>query len=48
MFDYRIFYPQVGIDEQSRVRRPLQGHRPERVYQLPPERRSDRTIAGRR
>jgi hypothetical protein len=47
MFDYRLFFPQASIDEQARVRRPLQGHVAQRVYQLPSDRRSDRP-SGRR
>jgi hypothetical protein len=47
MYDYRLFYPQASIDDQSRARRPLVGHVGRRVYQLPPERRSTRG-GGRR
>lgn len=47
MFDYRLFYPQLGIDEQNRDRRPIQGADARRVYRLTPERRSTRS-AGRR
>jgi hypothetical protein len=47
MFDFRLFYPQASIDEQARVRRPLQGHMAQRVYQLPIERRLARA-SGRR
>ena len=47
MFDYRLFYPQASIDDQARVRRPLNGHAAQRVYQLPIERRLSRHI-GRR
>lgn len=46
MFDYRLFFPQASIEEQARVRRPLQGHAAQRVYQLPIERRL-RRLAGR-
>jgi hypothetical protein len=47
MFDYRLFYPQASIDDEARVRRPLQGHAAQRVYQLPVERRLSRPL-GRR
>jgi hypothetical protein len=47
MFDYRLFYPQLGIDDQTRDRRPMQGADTRRVYRLSPERRSPRT-SGRR
>ena len=47
MFDYRLFYPQMSIDDQTRLRRPIQGHAARRVYQLPSDRRSARDI-GRR
>jgi hypothetical protein len=47
MFDYRLFYPQISIDDQARVRRPLLGHAARRVYQLPAERRTAREV-GRR
>ena len=46
MFDYRLFYPQVSLD-QARVRRPLQGHAAQRVYRLADERRPVRQ-GGRR
>jgi hypothetical protein len=46
MVDYRLFFPQMSIDDHSRARRPLQGHRAQRVYQLPTDRRSGRN--GRR
>lgn len=47
MIDYRLFYPQLSLDDQARVRRPLLGHGAQRVYQLPSERRSPRAL-GRR
>ena len=47
MYDYRLFYPQMGIDDQTRTRRPLNGHAAQRVYQLPTERRTGRN-GGRR
>jgi hypothetical protein len=43
MFDYRLFYPQLGIDEQARDRRPIQGADARRVFRLNPERRSTRS-----
>lgn len=46
MYDYRLFYPQMSIDDQSRTRRPIAGHRSQRVYRLPVERRATRS--GRR
>jgi len=46
MIDYRLFFPQASIDEQARVRRPLQGHAAQRVYQLPIERKL-RRLGGR-
>ena len=47
MYDYRLFYPQMSIEDQARKRRPLNGHAALRVYQLPTERRSVRN-GGRR
>jgi hypothetical protein len=47
MYDYRLFYPQMSIDDQARMRRPVTGHASRRVYQLPAERRSIRS-SGRR
>ena len=47
MIDYRLFYPQMSIDDQARTRRPIQGHASRRVYQLPSDRRSAREF-GRR
>jgi len=47
MIDYRLFFPQMSIDDQVRLRRPLQGHAAQRVFQLTPERRITRQ-AGRR
>jgi hypothetical protein len=47
MYDYRLFYPQMSIDDQARTRRPLNGHAAQRVYQLPAERRTVRN-GGRR
>lgn len=47
MVDYRLFFPQMSIDDQTRVRRPLQGHAAQRVYQLPTDRRAGRN-GGRR
>ena len=35
MYDYRLFYPQMSIEDQARTRRPLNGHAAQRVYQLP-------------
>jgi len=46
MVDYRLFFPQMSIDDQTRVRRPL-GHAAQRVYQLPTDRRAGRN-GGRR
>ena len=46
MFDYRIFYPQLGIEEQ-RVRRPNQGAAAQRVFRLEADRRAQRRT-GRR
>jgi hypothetical protein len=47
MYDYRLFFPQMSLDDQARVRRPLHGHPARRVYQLPIERRAPRN-GGRR
>lgn len=47
MYDYRLFYPQMSIEDQARARRPLAGHAAQRVYQLPTERRIVRN-GGRR
>ena len=47
MFDYRIFYPQIGIDEQNRLRRSAIGSST-RVYQLAAVRRGARRQGGRR
>jgi hypothetical protein len=47
MIDYRLFYPQMSIDDQARTRRPLLGHTARRVYQLPSDRRPLRS-SGRR
>ena len=47
MYDYRLFYPQMSIDDQARTRRPLNGHAAQRVYQHPTERRTARN-GGRR
>jgi hypothetical protein len=47
MIDYRLFYPQISIDEQARLRRPLLGHAARRVYQLPSDRRTDRSSSRR-
>ena len=46
MYDYRLFYPQMSIDDQSRQRRPITGHPSRRVYRLPVERPTSRS--GRR
>lgn len=46
MYDYRLFFPQMSIDDQSRHRRPITGHPSQRVYRLPAERRTNRS--GRR
>ena len=46
MFDYRIFYPQLGVEDQ-RGRRPSQGSAAERVFRLEADRRAQRRI-GRR
>ena len=46
MYDYRLFYPQMSIEDQSRHRRVLAGHPSLRVYRLPTQRRSNRS--GRR
>ncbi len=48
MFDYRIFYPQIGIDEQNRVRRSTETASTHRVYRLVAERRDARHHTGRR
>lgn len=39
MYDYRLFYPQMSIEDQARTRRPLTGHAAQRVYQLQSGRR---------
>jgi hypothetical protein len=46
MYDYRLFYPQMSIDDQARQRRPITGHPSRRVYRLPVERQMSRS--GRR
>jgi hypothetical protein len=48
MFDYRIFYPQLGIDEQNRTRRSGAPGSQHRVYRLTGERREARIHHGRR
>ena len=48
MFDYRIFYPQIGIDEQNRTRRVVAAEAAHRVYRLPAGRREARQQGGRR
>ena len=48
MFDYRIFYPQIGIDEQNRARRSAAAGTAHRVYRLGAERRDARHHGGRR
>ena len=48
MFDYRIFYPQIGIDEQNRTRRAADTGSAHRVYRLAAERREARQQGGRR
>ena len=48
MFDYRIFYPQIGIDEQNRTRRSAVAGSALRVYRLTAERRNARNHNGRR
>jgi hypothetical protein len=47
MFDYRLFYPQMSIDDQTRLSRPRNGHLGRRVYQLLVDRRAGRSF-GRR
>ncbi len=47
MIDYRLFYPHLSIRDQERPRRPLNGHRPERVYRTTTERDGARR-AGQR
>ena len=47
MIDYRLFYPQLSLEDQTRQRRPLLGHAAQRVYQLPADRRVPRQ-GGRR
>lgn len=47
MYDYRLFYPQMSVEDRTRVRRPTSGHTAERVYRLPAERRDARN-GGRR
>ena len=42
MIDYRLFYPQISLEDQARARRPLLGHAAQRVFQLPTERRTGR------
>ena len=46
MYDYRLFYPQMSIEDQARHRRVLAGDSSLRVYRLPTQRRSNRS--GRR
>jgi hypothetical protein len=48
MFDYRIFYPQIGIDEQNRMRRVAASASAHRVYRLAAGRRDTRQQGGRR
>jgi hypothetical protein len=47
MYDYRLFFPQMSLADQARVRRPLQGHPARRVYQLLTDRQAGRN-GGRR
>jgi hypothetical protein len=46
MYDYRLFFPQMSIDDQARHRRPITGHPRQHVYRLPAEPRTSRS--GRR
>lgn len=46
MYDYRLFYPQMSIEDQSRDRRVLSRPSSLRVYRLPTQRRPNRS--GRR
>ena len=48
MFDYRIFYPQIGIDEHNRLHRQPSTGSASRVYRLVAERREARRHSGRR
>ncbi len=47
MFDYRIFYPQLGVEDQQRGRRPNQGSAAQRVFRLEAHGRAPRR-SGRR
>lgn len=47
MFDYRIFYPQLGIEDQQRGRRASQGPGADRIFRLETDRRAQRRT-GRR
>jgi hypothetical protein len=47
MIDFRLFFPQISIDEQVRTRRPIVGHGAQRVYQLPADRRVPRQTSRR-
>ena len=46
MYDYRLFYPQMSIDDLARDRKLSAGHPTQRVYRLAAERRANRS--GRR
>lgn len=47
MFDYRLFYPKISIEDQLRTRRPIQGHEARRVFQLPSDSRLVRALDRR-
>jgi hypothetical protein len=47
MIDFRLFYPQISLDEQARIRRPIVGHAAVRVFRLPGARRVARPMSRR-
>jgi hypothetical protein len=47
MFDYRIFYPQLGIEEQNRNRRMASSASAQRIFRLGADRRDTRPTARR-
>jgi hypothetical protein len=47
MFDYRIFYPQLGIADQQRNRRPAPSGPSDRIFRLTGDRKPSRPAARR-
>ena len=47
MFDYRLFYPQLGIADQQRSRRPAPLGPSDRIFRLTSDRKPARPAARR-